>query len=465
MLLAFVLVYIAITILVGCIAASFVKTSRDFTLAGQSMPVYITASALFATWLGSETIMGASNAFVAHGIRGVIEDPFGAALCLILLGLFFTKPLYKLNLLTMGDLFLERFGQKAGMIAAIAMIASYFTWTSAQLIAFALIFKLITNLDINTGLWITGLIIFAYTFAGGMLAITITDFIQTIAIIVGLFCLALIFIKDAGGFYAVINSTTKGFWDFGPKNTLQDYLQYINAWLIVGLGSLPQQDLFQRIMSAKNAKSSQQACFIGGFMYLSIAFLPLLIGLAVKKIYPDLHGESLILDAIMRKGNLWLEVLFFGALLSAIMSTASASILAPATTLAENILKPYLPKLSDKDFLKLLRISVLIMTIIGIVLALNNSSIYALVGQASALSLVSLFVPFIAALYWKQANELGALLSMFLGLIVWSIYEFIMPCNLNGLIIPSMLCGLVASFLGMFIGIALQSADHQKTSI
>ena len=101
MLLTFIAIYLLGTLFIGWFASKFVKTANDFAIAGRKMPTYVVASALFATWFGSETVMGASSEFVENGLLGVIEDPFGASLCLLLIGLFFARPLYKLNILTL----------------------------------------------------------------------------------------------------------------------------------------------------------------------------------------------------------------------------------------------------------------------------------------------------------------------------------------------------------------------------
>ncbi|MCU0420983.1 MAG: sodium:solute symporter, partial [Cyclobacteriaceae bacterium] len=91
MLLASIVVYLLATLAIGYWASRKVKTSGDFMLAGRSLPMVLSASALFATWFGSETVFGASSEFLKGGVLGVIEDPFGAALCLLLFGLFFAR--------------------------------------------------------------------------------------------------------------------------------------------------------------------------------------------------------------------------------------------------------------------------------------------------------------------------------------------------------------------------------------
>ena len=104
-LLTSIIIYLVITLLIGFWASRKVNNTKDFVVAGRQLPTYMAAAALFATWFGSETIMGASSEFVEHGLIGVIEDPFGAALCLILVGAFYARPLYRMNILTFNDFF------------------------------------------------------------------------------------------------------------------------------------------------------------------------------------------------------------------------------------------------------------------------------------------------------------------------------------------------------------------------
>jgi Na+/proline symporter len=111
-LLGFIFAYMLVTIIIGWWAGRKVKTAADFAVAGKQLPMFVAACALFATWFGSETVMGASSRFVDEGVQGIIEDPFGAALCLILAGILLAKPLYKLNLLTFSDFFKLRFNKK-----------------------------------------------------------------------------------------------------------------------------------------------------------------------------------------------------------------------------------------------------------------------------------------------------------------------------------------------------------------
>ena len=184
MLLLFIGGYLLLTLGIGWWASRRVHSTKDFVIAGRNLPMVVAASALFATWFGSETIMGASSEFVEHGLIGVIEDPFGAALCLVLVGAFFARPLYKLNIITFNDFFRIRFSRQAEVISALFMIPSYFGWIAAQLVAMAIILNTIAGLTLLQGILLCALIVVFYTYIGGMWAVSITDFLQTIMIII-----------------------------------------------------------------------------------------------------------------------------------------------------------------------------------------------------------------------------------------------------------------------------------------
>ena len=236
-----------VTILIGYWASRFVKNTRDFVVAGRRMPMIVVASGLFATWFGSETVMGASTAFLDEGVMGIIEDPFGAALCLIFIGIFMARPLYKLNLLTFSDYFRKRYSHATESLSAVMMIPSYWGWIAAQLIALATVLNVLTGMDIFTGVVIFGFIVMFYTYIGGMWAVSITDLVQTIMIVVGMILVMFSVVAQAGGWDVLIakaKSEPETF-RFLPHGNFKDIVAYVAAWITVGLGSVPQQDVFQ----------------------------------------------------------------------------------------------------------------------------------------------------------------------------------------------------------------------------
>lgn len=449
----FVFGYLIITLAIGLIASFKVRSVNDFALAGRRLPFVMCTTVIFATWFGSDTVLGASGEFIHNGLIGVMEDPFGASLCLILVGMFFARPFYRKKLLTIGDFYRNQFGPVVEFISSIFMVISYFGWIAAQLIAIGIILNTIAGIPTVYGILLSSLIVLLYTITGGMWSVSITDFIQTIIIIFCLIILLLIIVPEAGGITAVYNSLPEGHLQFFPNFSSKDILQYIAAWITIGLGSIPQQDVFQRVMSAKSEKVAVVSSYAGGLMYLVIGIMPLIISMCLIKIDPTILGkESLehsIPQAIINLLPFWAQVAFFGALLSAIFSTASGALLAPSVILGENIIRPLFLKSKATHLLTVLRFSVFIVMSGTLYLALSRQNIYELVSESSSVSLVSLFVPLVAGLFFKVKSSNAAILSMFLGFATWlatgSFDEYF----------PSIISGLIGSFVGLVLGIVV----------
>jgi hypothetical protein len=189
------------------------------------------------------------------------------------------------------------------------------------------------------------------------------------------------------------------------------------------LGSIPQQDVFQRVMSSKNEKVARNASVLGGVIYFFFVFIPIFLAYSATLIDPDMVSRLLDTDSqlvlptlIMEKMPVFAQVMFFGALLSAIKSCASATLLAPSVTFTENVLKEIRPWKNDREFLFSMRAVVLIFTVGVTTLALNSqSSIYEMVENAYKVTLVAAFVPLAFGVYWQRATRQGALMAMVLA--------------------------------------------------
>lgn len=468
LLLGFIILYLLGTLAIGWWASRRVKTTADFVVAGKRLPMFIVACALFATWFGSETVMGASSEFMEHGLLGVIEDPFGAALCLFLAGLLIARPLYNLNLFTFSDFFRMRYNKATELVSAVFMVPSYFSWIAAQLVALAIILQAVCGLDRTWGVLICTGLVLVYTYIGGMWSVTITDFVQTIVIIVGLLALAAEMVLKVGGFGKMAEAAPPDFFRFFPEPSPINYIQWVAAWMTIGLGSIPQQDVFQRVMAARSVRGSVNACYTSALMYLSVAMLPLLIAYCGRMLYPELletgDAQMTIPRLVLQHTGPGMQILFFGALLSAILSTCSGAMLAPATVIGENLVKPLFSHVTDAQLLRIMRYSVVGVAIVTGGMALSRDNIYELVGESSAFSLVSLFTPLLAGLYWKRSSAYGAIASMVAGIVVWCMAMWwtgiVEPAPEGAALttaqtmaqIPPMMYGFAASIIAMLTG-------------
>ena len=460
MLLTLVIAYLLVTIAIGLYAAKRVRNTADFAIAGRHLPLIMVVTTTFATWFGSETVLGIPAKFIESGLGGVVEDPFGAGTCLILVGLFFAGKLYRMTLLTISDYYRERYGRTVEVVCSLIIMVSYLGWVSAQVTALGLVFNVLSAgaISIPLGMVIGVVSILAYTLFGGMWSVAITDFIQMIILVVGLAAIAVFAGNMAGGADKVIDlATSRELFKFWPEPTFTDIAFFVAAAVTIMLGSIPQQDVFQRVMSANSEGAARKGAIIGGSLYILFAFVPMFIVASALIVMPDKATELLKDDPQKVMPTLVLEympfamqVLFFGALLSAIKSTASATLLAPSVTFSENIWRQFRPHSSDRQQLRTMRITVLVFSLFVLAYAIymEGTSIYEMVSGAYQVTLVGAFIPLVFGLYWKRATTQGAIFAIVLGLVTWLMFL----ATPAGEAFPAQLAGLLAALVGILLG-------------
>ena len=471
MLISFIVLYLMASIAIGLYAATRVKNTADYAVAGRSLPLAVVIATTFATWFGSETVLGVPGQFVKENLGGIVEDPFGAGMCLILVGFFFARKLYRRNIITIGDYYRQRYGALIEVLCSIIIIFSYLGWVGAQVTALGLVFNLLSQgaISVAWGMAIGTLVVLVYTLYGGMWSVALTDFVQMIVIAAGLLAIAWFAAGMAGGADKVIDyAAREGKFQFLPTGGLKEWLFFIGAAITMMLGSVPQQDVFQRVMSSKDEDTAVRGPIIGGSLYILFAFVPMFVVVAALMVLPETQGmladdpQRVLPTLVLEHMPVVLQVAFFGALLSAIMSTASATMLAPSTTFVENILRNLRPGMSDQQTLKAMRISVLVFTVCVLVysITMEGSSIYELVAGAYQVPLVGAFVPLAFGVYWKRATTQGALLAVVMGLGVWLLW---VASPMLHEAFPQQLAGVLAAITGMVGGsLAPQFvADHK----
>ncbi|MDO9013528.1 MAG: sodium:solute symporter family protein [Polynucleobacter sp.] len=459
MLIWFVVIYWVISVGIGLWAAMRVKNTADFAAAGHSLPLPIVTAMVFATWFGSEAVLGIPAEFIKEGLGGVVADPFGSALCLILVGLFFAKHLYNRRMLTIGDFFREKYGRTVEVLVTSCIVVSYLGWVAAQIKALGLVFHVVSDgaISENLGMIIGACSVLIYTLFGGMWSVAITDFIQMIVIVIGMLYISGEMTALTGGFTVVVeHAAAAGKFSFWPDMNLVSILGFTAALCTMMLGSIPQQDVFQRISSSKNVNIAVQASILGGVLYFIFAFVPMYLAYSATLIDPGLveryintDSQMILPKLVLEHAPVFAQILFFGALLSAIKSCASATLLAPSVSFAENIVRGFYKNLSDQGLLKIMRITVLFFTLAVTLFAMNSElSIFKMVESAYKVTLVAAFVPLAFGIYWSKANSLGGLLAVVFGLTVWIGAEILAP----EATLPPQLAGLLASIAGMLLG-------------
>lgn len=468
-LIVFVALYMLVTIGIGLVAARRVKNSKDYLVAGRSLPLYMNVATVFATWFGAETVLAVSATFAKDGLAGIPGDPFGASVCLVLAALLFARLFYRMNLLTIGDFYKVRYGKSVEVLTSGAIVLSYLGWTSAQMTALGLVIHVLSGglVDLNTAILIGGAVVLVYTVFGGMWSVAFTDLFQTIIILVGLGAIAWLVGDLAGGAHKVVaQAAADGKFNFFPTDSA-GWWAMAGAFFAFAFGSIPQQDVFQRMTSAKDEKTAVRGTLIGAGVYFCFAFVPIFIAYAALVTDPSLGGlfadedarviQRILPDLVLTQMPLWAQVMFFGALLSAILSTASGALLAPTALFTENVVRPFVPGLGDKRFLLLLRVVLVTFSAAALLFAINSTStMYEMVQNAYNVTLVGAFVPLVAGAFWKKASTQGALAASVGGMAVWLganawAAESMVPANLLGLF-ASVVLMVVGSLVPQWVG-------------
>ncbi len=424
---ASVAVYLIAMMIVGYIASRRVKGFIDYAVASRRLSLPLTFGTILATWFGTGVAMGGASMAYTDGFRGVIMDPIGAGLCIILFGLFFAKKLRSLGYLTISDYFRERYGRSMEFASAVIQVLAYIGWTATLLVTFGTIMSVFAGVSYKEGLAIGTIITLAYTVMGGLWSVALTDFIQSILLMIGIVLIVPFAIKAVGGLHGVFVKTSWSDYSILPAKNW-GYLGYIGAlgaayyissWLVQGMGSLSCQDLVQRALAAKNEDVARKASLAAGLAYVTIGLIPAFVGVLARFILPSLTNPDECLPRIaLQLLPTWGFALFSVGMLAALMSSADSAMLIPAVMVAQNIV-PFFKEVGDKTKLVIGRMLVPITVAVALVIALSAPRIYFLMNLSWELILMVQGLPFILGFYWRRANEKGAIASIIANMIVW----------------------------------------------
>jgi len=460
----FIVAYLLVTIGIGFWASRRIKTSGDFTLAGKSLSAPLVAVTLFATWFGSGSIMGNPGYFIRDGFSAYFTLILTTAICLLIVAFFFARKLYSLNIVTVNDFFRIRYNKAIETTTSVIMVFSYPHWIAAQFVALAYLFQSLLGIPIHYGILIGAAIVVFYTYIGGMWAVAYTDMVQSIMILIGLIILLIEILDQTGGIGPIFANQPKDFFSFYPKGgDLEDWSKYIALFLAFTAGAIPVQEIYQRVFSAKNVASARNGLLLGGLLLVVVTTVPLIIGLGGVHLNPELikddDYQNVIPALVNSMMGLPVQIIFYGSLISAILSTCSGAMLAPASVIGENLIKPYASQITDKRLLLYTRLSVVLVAVVSCYFAYGDNDIVALVEASLALILVCLFAPFTFGLFWKKASVGGAWSAMAVGGLTW------FTCLMLDTVIDATIYGFVTSCVSMVVGSLVLKEKVKKIEI
>lgn len=446
----FIIIYLLLTLGIGFWASKKIKTSGDYALAGKSLSTSLVGVTLFATWFGSSQIMGNPGYFIVDGFSSYITLILSGGICLFLVGQFYSRKLYRMNIVTINDFFRIKYNKKLEVASSVLMVFAYPHWIAAQFVALAYLFNAVMGIPFNYGILLGAGIVVFYTYIGGMWAVAYTDMVQSVMILLGLIILLFEVLNETGGIVPIFENQPSEFFNIFPHTGLDAWSEYIALLLAFVAGAIPVQEIYQRVFSSKNEKTARNGLFLGAVLMIIIPSIPLIIGLGGVYLNPELlsngNSQDIIPSLVKVMTSVPVQILFYGAMISAILSTSSGAMLAPATVIGENLIKPNTSNLSDKHLLLYTRLSVILVAAISCYFAFDDSDIVGLVAASLSLILVCLFAPFTFGLFWKNASIAGAWAAITIGGLTWFF------CYLFETRIDATIYGFVISCLSMIIG-------------
>ncbi|MBX7150370.1 sodium:solute symporter family protein [bacterium] len=438
--LAGILVYIVVQLIIGFLVSKKIRNEEDYLLAGRSLGYGLAIFSIFATWFGAESCIGTAGAAYELGLAGVTADPFGYAVCLIVMALVLAVPLWKMKLTTIADLFKIRFSQRTERLTAIIMIPTSLLWAAAQIRALGMILSASSELTATMAITLAAAVVIVYTVMGGLLADAITDVVQGVALIAGLVILIPI---------VMTSDTVTAIPDlfvFRDSATVHSWWSSLEEWAIPICGSLVAQELISRVIACRSPQIAKRSTLLAAGMYLVVGIIPLTLGLAGFYLIPGLEEPEHVLPMIAQKYlPSWMYVLFAGAIVSAILSTVDSALLSCSALFSHNILLSMKPGVAEKQKLLYNRLGVVGMGILAYILALHAEGVYNLVKDASSLGSAGIFVVAMFGVFTRFGKEKSAITALLLGVVVWMVASYGYEFEL------SYLLALAVSFAGYII--------------
>lgn len=404
-----ILAYIVSQLVLAFVVSRRPKTESDYLLAGRSLGPWMGMFTVFATWFGAEVCVGAAGEAYKHGLAGVLTDPFGYALGMVLMGAFLAAALWNRGLVTLADLFERRYGVGVERLAAIIMIPTSVLWAAAQIRAFGQVLASTSELGIFAAITLAAAVVIAYTAVGGMWADAVTDLVQGIVLILGVVALGATFVAG-GGLQALAQLPPERLTFMGDRSLLQA----IETFAVPVLSTMAAQEMASRALAMRGAKLARNATIVAGFVYLAVGLIPVGLGLVAATIIgPDAEPEQVLSRFAQQTLNLPLYILFLGALVSAILSTLSGALLVAGSLAAHNVVLPIWPRLAEKNRLLLNRAAVVLFGFVAYGIALSSESIYGLVQESASLGSAGILLLILFALWGRgiggRASAYGAL--------------------------------------------------------
>jgi solute:Na+ symporter, SSS family len=448
-------IYFAVMIGAGYIGLRQARSADDYLVAGRRLgyPMYI--GTLSAVVLGGASTIGGVSLGYQYGISGMWLV-FMLGLGIIALAVLLASRLTRLGVYTVSEMLGIRYGRYSLLIGAIVMATYDLMVAVTSTIAIGTVFNVILGLAPSAAILLAGGIVVLYCVVGGMWSVTLTDILQFIIMTIGIFLLLLpLAISQAGGFSGMREQLPASYFDLTAIGGSTIFAYFLLFFFGIMIG----QDIWQRVFTARSGGIARWGGVAAGVYCLFYAVAGALIGSAARVILPNLatpdNAFAQVTKAALPVG---LTGLVLAAALAAVMSTASATLLAASTILANDVYADFFRRGGDR--VRLSRVFTLLVGVVVLVIALLVKDVVGGLTVAYDLLSGALLVPIIGALFWRRATGVGALAAMAAGGIVVVVLMLVQGLFANGPIIYGILTSLV-----VFVVVSLLTRQDSEEEV
>ena len=468
------LAYFAVVVGIGVFYSRRADSTEDFILAGHSLSTPFVTGSVVATWLGGAVIIGGAREAYVGGFQAIVWDPWSPVITLLLCGFLFVGIFRRSRFVTAIDYYESRYNTRIGMVNMAVAILAYISWLSAQFLSLGVLISLATGLDNVTATVLGAGIILAISITGGLWALSRSDMLAFVILSFVLLAILPFAFGAVGGIGAFVENAgnldgTPPFSLFytnqpnaeGEPTGFAGYLGVLGifymlaAWFSVAIGDLGGSVLTARALAARGEKAATRGFVLGGFIYLVLGMIPVIVGMCVFILNPSMP-ESTLDDIfpwfVHHHAPGWIALLFLVAASSAIVSTAGDTVLTSGALLGYTAFRTFRPAATDQQCLVATRIAMLAIAGAGLLFGLSMGNLYNLLVFAGAVSFPVMSSTLVCGILWKRANVTGAWASILTGTGSWIIIILLLLPHVEGEIwdaiyiasVPAFLCSLLA---------------------
>ena len=460
--------YLFILIGIGLYKARKINTQADFSVAGRNLTPWVLVGTMLATWMGTGSILGNAGKTYETGMAALML-PMGSILGIIFLTRIAGK-VRNYEKFTVPEILGDRFGPVARILSVIALVMAYMVIVSYQYNAGgAVLHTVLINeageslITVETGTIIAALFIIAYTMLAGLVSVAYTDVANGLIILLSFLISIPILLNEAGGFSGMREAfETMGKADhmnfFGVYSTMN----IINFCLPPFLLILGDANMYQRFFASKDAEGAKFATTTLIFAVAAAELMIIFAAWVSSSMIPDAEiGKYVLIYASHKFLPIFLSAVMMTTIIGIIISTADSFLLVPATTLMRDVYMNYVnPEANDKRIVLLSRLLVLALGIVAYIVSLGfaqSAGFFERALYAYTIYGASITPALVAALFWKRASKIGAILSISSGTVttlIWKEAGFIqnlIPSTIYSNI-DEVLPAITVSVVGLVIG-------------